>query len=252
MARLHLDVFVQRQAMPGNLRVPRFLREMEQPHGLRARWRRHPGALHGHPLPGHSQLRARFGHGRLEFLQRAPNQRPQPALRQPFRQWINGRDAVEMYRAFQLLDDLGLRMVNRARPQRDGLSEHDDFVPRLEILFHEGQVPPPAMQSARPVVHDHFKYRLAAAAKSPQARGDDLAASQGRLVQLQLRDALEMAAVLVAAGAVQQQLAHRAQFQPLQLGGALRPDARPVGPAEPATGLAASAQHGYRPGHFNL
>ncbi len=173
-------------------------------------------------------FRARLGHGGAELFEQPPHQRAQPALRQPFRQGINRRDAVEMDGCFQRLDDFGFRVVDRAGAEGTRLAENDHLVARFEIISHEGQVPPAAMQPAGAVVQDQFKKR-AAAAHAPRPGRDGRAASQGGRAQLQIGDALEMAAVLVAERAVQEQVAHGAQVQPLQLRGPFRAHAGHLG-----------------------
>ena len=147
---------------------------------------------------------------------------------QPFGQRIDRGDAVEMDRAFEGLDDFGFRMVHGPGPQRAGLAEDDHFIARFEVIAHEGQVPPPAMQPPAPVVQDQFKKR-APTAQWPGPRCGDGSASQGGRAKVQVGDALEMAPVLVAPRAVQEQVADRAQFQTLQLRGAGRAHAGNLG-----------------------
>jgi hypothetical protein len=80
------------------------------------------------------------------------------------------------------------------------------------------------MQTSAAIVNYKFKERAGAAPESVDAGGHNFSVRQRRLVQLQFRDSLETSAILVTPRAVQKKIANGVQFQPLQLGVALRPD----------------------------
>src|SRR2546426_465746 len=66
-----------------------------------------------------NELPPRVGDARFILLEHAPNQSPQPALRQVLGQRINRHDPTQMDEILlSRLNDFGFRMVDRARPER--------------------------------------------------------------------------------------------------------------------------------------
>src|SRR5208283_5724172 len=94
---------------------------------------------------------------------------------------------------------------------------NENLVAHGEILFHERQVPPAAMQPRRAVVEDDFKDRFAAAAKPFEAGRNDRAACGGRFLHRQFGDGAEMAAVLVSPWPVQEQILDGVNAEPREL-----------------------------------
>ena len=91
-------------------------------------------------------------------FQRPPDESAQPPLRQAFGERIDRRNAVDVDETFlAAFDDFGFRVVHRARLGFDELAEDKHLVANGKILFHERQVPPPAMQPRRAVVEHEFK-----------------------------------------------------------------------------------------------
>jgi hypothetical protein len=104
-------------------------------------------------------------------------------------------------------------------------SENENLVAHREIIFHERQVPPAAMQSRRAVVQDDFKNGFIAAAKTLESERDDFSARRERFVLGEFGNFSEMPAVFVTLGPVQQQIFNRENFQPRELRRAFRADA---------------------------
>ena len=82
-----------------------------------------------------------------------------------------------------------------------GFAEDDHLVAHGEVLLHERQVPPAAMQPRRAVVEDKLEDGFGVVIEPLDAEGDDVAARGGRLIELQFGDGPEVAAVFVAAAA---------------------------------------------------
>src|SRR5437867_9779572 len=95
-------------------------------------------------------------------------------------------------------------MIDRARLERDQFSKHDHFIAYLEILLHERQVPPPAVEPRCPVVENEFENGFRVLLEPFNAKREDRSARDGWLVQLELDNRLELAAVLVTPWPVQQ------------------------------------------------
>ena len=160
----------------------------------------------------------RIANLRFKSFQRPPDQSAQPALRQAFGERIHRRDAVDVDETLlAALDDFGFGMIHRARLGLDELAEDEHLVADLEILFHERQVPPAAMQPRRAVVEDEFKNGFAAAAKTFQSLRDNRAARRERFVLRQFGDFAEMPAVFVTARRVQEQIFNRENAEPGKL-----------------------------------
>ena len=104
---------------------------------------------------------------------------------------------------FPGLDDFRLGMVNRAWFNRTQLSKHHDLVADGKVLFHERQVPPSAMQPRSAIVQDQFENRFCVLLEPFDAEGDNGAMGDRRLVQLQLRNGPEVAAVFIPPWPVQ-------------------------------------------------
>ena len=103
-------------------------------------------------------LPPRVGDARFILLEHAPNQSPQPALRQVLGQRINRHDPTQMDEILlRRLNDFGFRMVDRARPERYDLAVDQHFVTGAKVLFQERQVPPAAMEPRRAIVEDELE-----------------------------------------------------------------------------------------------
>jgi hypothetical protein len=120
-------------------------------------------------------------------------------------------------------------MVHRARLEQERFAKHDHFVAGGEILFHERQIPPPAMQAGRAVIEDEFVDGPGMLLIPFYAVGHDFAPGRRRLVKLQAGDGQECAAILVAARPMQQEIFDGENLEPGQLRGALWADARQSG-----------------------
>ena len=211
--RLQFDELVEREAAAGDFHVGHFFREVEQVNGAGQGGQRGRGFLRLHDL-------------RLELLERPPDQPAQPALRQPLGERINRRDAVEVDGDFLAgLDVFRLGMVDGARLERIGFAENHHVVADREILFEERQVPPAAMQPRRAVVENELEDGLGALGKIIHALRDDLAARGRGHAELQILDREKMAAVLVAARTVEEEIVDGENFQPRQLRRAFGADA---------------------------
>ena len=216
---LQLDEFVQRQPLARNFHVSQFFREMNHVDGVRPGWEMSAGhAVLCAPLRGFGRRRARseapcllcrprLGDVPLDFFQRAPDQPAQPALRQALGERIHRCDAVEVDETFlAAFDDFGFGMGHHARFGFAQFAIDKNLVAHRKIFFHERQVPPAAMQPSRPIVEDDFKNGFAAAAKTPEAGRDDRAARRGGFVLRQFGNFMEVPAVFVTPGPVQQQI----------------------------------------------
>src|SRR5260221_4255026 len=106
---------------------------------------------------------------------------------------------------FPGLDDLRLGMVNRAWLNRTRFSKHNNLVPHGKVLFHEGQIPPAAMQPGGAIVQDEFENGFCVLLEPFDPKRDYSAMRDRRLVQLQLRNRPEVAAILIKPRPGQQQ-----------------------------------------------
>ena len=132
-------------------------------------------------------------------------------------QRIDRRDAIEMDQAFlAVLHHLRLRMVDRARLERDRFAEHDHFVADLEIILHERQVPPPAMQPAGAVIQNEFEHGFGAFARPLHPQRLDSSPRDRRDAHLQFKNGTNLAPVVVAGWRVQQQILDCENSQPRQ------------------------------------
>src|SRR5438552_752509 len=104
---------------------------------------------------------------------------------------------------FPGLDDFRLGMVNRAWFRRTEFSKLHDLVADGEVLFHERQVPPPAMQPRGAIVQDEFENGFCVLLEPFDPERDYRAMRNRRLVQLQLRNGAEVAAVFITPRPVQ-------------------------------------------------
>jgi hypothetical protein len=121
--------------------------------------------------------------------------------------------------------NLCFRVIHRARAQRIGLAKNHHLVANAEVFLHKRQVPPPAVQTPGAILQNELINRPDPFAVAIEAGSHNCSAGQRGLFQLQFGNALKMPAILVAPRPVQQEVAHRAQFQPFQLRRAFRPDA---------------------------
>ncbi len=143
-----------------------------------------------------------------------------------FGEGVDGDDAVEMDEAFFAgFDDLGFGMVDGAGFEEEGFAVDDDFVADFKIILHEGEVPPAEVVARGAVFEDEFEDGAGGFAKAFDAEGDDRAAGQGGLVELQLFDGTEMTAVFVATGAVEEEVFDGADVEAVELPGAFGTDA---------------------------
>ncbi len=218
--QLQIDAFIQRETASGALRLRGVGGEVQHPHGFRA------------PRPAvELQARPRLGDERTELLKRSPDERAQPALRQPFRARVNRRDAVEVDGQFARVaalragagEHFGFGMIHRAGLRGFNFAEGHHLIADGEVLFHEWQVPPAAVQATGAVFEDELVNRARFPLIGFHSGGDDAPAGRGGFAELELANLEEMPAVLVAARRVQQKIIHRAQAEAVELRGALGP-----------------------------
>src|SRR6266850_6651934 len=94
-------------------------------------------------------------------------------------------------------NNLRLRVVNGAWFNRTQFSKYDDLVANRKVLFHEGQVPPSAMQPRGAIVQDEFENGFCVLLEPLDAQRDCGAMRDRRFVQLQLRNRPEVTAILI-------------------------------------------------------
>jgi len=123
-----------------------------------------------------------------------------------------------------VLEDFRFRVVHRPRFQCQQLAENDHFVAHGKVLLHVRQVPPAAVQPGRPVIENQLKDRLGVLREPLHPQGNDGASRRRRLVELQLGNWPELAAILVAVRPMQEQVFDGANLQPCQLHRAFRAD----------------------------
>ncbi len=216
---LQRDELVQRQPPPGEVRFSRGVREVQQADGPGARWE-------SRDFGGQRQFRPGLANPAFELPERPPDQRAEPALRHALSQRVNRGEAIEVDEVLlAVFQDFGLRVVHRPRFEVNRLSERDHFLPDREVLLHERQVPPAAMQPRGAVVENQLEDGLGAVLVPLDALGNNPAPRRGRLAELQSGYGVEMAAVFVAGRPMQQQVPDRANLQPGELRGAFRADA---------------------------
>ena len=102
---------------------------------------------------------------------------------------------------------------------------YKDFVAHHEIILHEGQVPPAAVEPGGAVIENDFEDGFLAAPEFFEAQGDDFTASGAGFIEGEFGNGAEMAAVLVAAGRVQEEVTDGKELEPGELLGAFAADA---------------------------
>ena len=161
----------------------------------------------------------------LKLIQRPPDKRAQPALRQPFGERVNGSQAAEVDdRVLAVFHDFRFRMVHGARLELNRLAEDDHFIAHRKILLHERQVPPAAMQPRGPVIENQLEDGLGVLLEPLDAEGDDLASRCDWVAELQAGDRQQLAPVLVAPRTMQQQVLYGANLDAGQLRRPFRAD----------------------------
>src|SRR2546421_1574147 len=120
---------------------------------------------------------------RCERFERAPEQRAQPSLRQALGERIDRGDTTEVDRTLFTRNGLGFWMVHAPWFEGQRLAEDHYFVAFCKILFHEGQVPPPAMQPRRAIVEDNLENGFFVPAEPFSAERDDSSARGDRFAK---------------------------------------------------------------------
>jgi len=150
----------------------------------------------------------------LLLVEEAPDERAEPALGETFGERIDGSDAVEVNGVFLArFKHLGFGMIQSSRFEAAEFSIGKDLVTLTKIMLHERQVPPAAMESGGAVVQDEFEQGAAAAAKAIKAQGQDAAPDGGGNARFEVGDPANLAAVLIAAGAMPKKVLHGESFE---------------------------------------
>ena len=159
-----------------------------------------------------------------ELIHRTPHGGPQPPLLDAVGQPVHRHDALEVDELLSLLGDLGLGVIHRARFLRGELAVHVDEVAGFVVALHVRHVPPAAMQPRRAVVEDELEQALAVAHPLDASR-HDRPGNRARVALGKGLGLVRLVAILVAPGAVPQQVDDRADAELGQARCALTADA---------------------------
>jgi len=216
---LQRQELLERQPPPGQFRLRRVVREVQPADGLGARGQRGDCGVQRPRRPGRAN-RVR------ELPERPPDQRAQPALRQPLGQRVDGGEAVKVDEVLlAVFADFGLRVVEGSGLEVHRFAERNHFLAHREVFLHERQVPPAAMQPRGAVIEDQLEDGAGVVLIPLDSVGDHPAPRGGRHAQLQPGDGGKVAAVFVPGRPMPQQVLEGANLQPGQLRGAFRADA---------------------------
>jgi len=119
--------------------------------------------------------------------------------------------------AFLADDNLGFRMVHGSRLEAQRFAEHHHFVALREILLHERQIPPTAVQPRGAIVEDEFENGFLVVMEPLHTERHDGTASCNRFANADIPDRPEAIAIFVAAWPMQQEVLYRENFQSRQL-----------------------------------